>query len=60
MLFLGNPKLMSLAGQSFDKSDDEKDAVQVYFYDEKWEIPAGLALLQFITPANTIANSFAD
>ena len=42
------------------KSDDEKDVVQVYFYDEKWEIPAGLALLQFITPANTIANSFAD
>ena len=35
----------------------EKEKVQVYFYDEKWEIPAGLALLQFITPANTIANS---
>lgn len=30
---------------------------QVYFYDEKWEIPAGLALLQLVTPAGTIANS---
>ena len=30
---------------------------QVYFYDEMWEIPAGLALLQLITPAGTIANT---
>lgn len=36
-----------------------RDTVQIYFYDEKWEIPAGLALLQFITPANTISNSNA-
>ena len=42
------------------KTNDEMDAVQVYFYDEKWEIPAGLALLQFITPANTIGNSDAN
>lgn len=35
----------------------EDGAVKVYFYDEQWEIPAGLALLQFVTPANTIANS---
>lgn len=39
------------------KCDDE--AVRVYFYDEEWEIPAGMALLQFVTPANTIANSNA-
>jgi hypothetical protein len=35
------------------------DAVKVYLYDEQWEIPAGMALLQFVTPANTIANSNA-
>ncbi|KAL7489336.1 hypothetical protein ACHAW6_014944 [Cyclotella cf. meneghiniana] len=34
-----------------------KDAVRVYLYDETWEIPAGLALLQLVTPAGTIANS---
>ena len=32
-------------------------AVQVYFYDEEWEIPAGLALLQLVTPAGTIRRS---
>jgi len=37
--------------------DDEVARVQVNFYDEKWEIPAGLALLQLITPAGTIRNS---
>lgn len=31
--------------------------LKVYFYDEEWEIPAGLALLQLITPAGTIANT---
>ena len=30
---------------------------RVYFYDEEWEIPAGRALLQIITPAGTIPNS---
>ena len=34
-------------------------AYQVYFYDEMWEVPAGLALLQLITPAGTIANTTA-
>jgi hypothetical protein len=43
--------------QNADKGG--KARVQVYFYDEQWEIPAGLALLQFITPANTISNSNA-
>jgi len=32
-------------------------AFQVYFYDEMWEIPAGLALLQLVTKAGTIANT---
>jgi len=35
----------------------EEKTYQVYFYDEMWEIPAGLALLQLVTPAGTIANS---
>lgn len=30
---------------------------QVYFYDESWELPAGLALLQLVTKAGTIANT---
>lgn len=33
---------------------DQNDGLQVYFYDEAWEMPAGKALLQLITPANTI------
>lgn len=37
--------------------EKQDNAVQVYFYDEEWEIPAGLALLQLITKAGTIANS---
>ncbi|ACI64927.1 predicted protein [Thalassiosira pseudonana CCMP1335] len=49
----------------YEATTNEEDkqhqaALQVYFYDEKWEIPAGLALLQFITPAGTIANSNAE
>ena len=37
-----------------DDSSGSRTAVQVYFYDEEWEIPAGLALLQLVTPAGTI------
>ncbi len=37
--------------------EEESNAVQVYFYDEEWEIPAGLALLQLVTPAGTIRRS---
>ena len=33
------------------------EAYQVYFYDEQWDIPAGLALLQLITTAGTIKGS---
>lgn len=27
------------------------EGVRVFFYDEKWEMPAGKALLQLVTPA---------
>jgi hypothetical protein len=39
---------------SLQKDDVADSAFQVYFYDEIWEIPAELALLQLITP-NTSA-----
>ena len=39
------------------KEVGEESAVQVYFYDEMWEIPAGRALLQLVTKAGTIANT---
>jgi len=39
------------------KGNDSSSSVQVYFYDEEWEIPAGLALLQLVTPAGTIRRS---
>lgn len=32
----------------------EFSALRVYYYDEKWEMPAGRALLQIITPGGTI------
>lgn len=37
--------------------EGRKTYYQVYFYDEMWEIPAGLALLQLITPAGTVPNT---
>eukprot|EP00978_Attheya_sp_CCMP212_P016848 scaffold44486_cov46-Attheya_sp.AAC.2 len=42
-----------------DESGDGQantNGVRVYFYDECWEIPASQALLQLITPADTIPN----
>jgi hypothetical protein len=38
-----------------DNRDDT--ALHVYRYDEEWEIPAGRALLQLVTPANTVPNT---
>jgi hypothetical protein len=41
-------------------STEEEELVyyyQVYLYDEQWEIPAGLALLQLVTKAGTIPNT---
>ena len=40
-----------------DSSTEEESIYQVYFYDEQWEISAGLALLQLVTRAGTIANT---
>ena len=37
--------------------EEGKTYYQVYFYDEMWEIPAGMALLQLITPAGTVPNT---
>ncbi|KAL7523615.1 hypothetical protein ACHAXR_001176 [Thalassiosira sp. AJA248-18] len=37
--------------------NNSQPAVKVYFYDEEWEVPAGLALLQLVTTAGTIANT---
>ena len=42
--------------EDYDVGDGRK-IYQVYFYDEMWEIPAGLALLQLITPAGTVPNT---
>ena len=36
------------------KETGEQDALQVYFYDEQWEIPASRALLQLVTTGETI------
>lgn len=33
------------------------EGVRVYFYDECWELPAGKALMQLITPGGMIPNS---
>jgi hypothetical protein len=44
---------------SQEKDDVIESAFQVYFYDEMWEIPAGLALLQLVTKAETIPNTGA-
>jgi len=38
-------------------SRDDETFLQIYKYDEKWEIPAYQALLQLITPAGTFPNS---
>jgi hypothetical protein len=42
---------------SQEKDDAIDSSFQVYFYDETWEIPAGLALLQLVTKVGTIANT---
>ena len=43
--------------QEKKEEEDGQMYYQVYFYDEEWEIPAGLALLQLVTKAGTIANT---
>jgi len=39
-----------------DENGDGLDGFRVYFYDEKWEMPASKALLQLVTPAGTIGH----
>lgn len=39
---------------------EQKSSLQVYEYDEKWEIPAYQALLQLVTAAGTFPNSTTD
>ena len=43
------------SSENSSNSGDNR-GVCVYFYDEEWEIPAGQALLQLVTPAGTIPN----
>lgn len=52
------PKIDVIGRTKFWYNDNEKgENVQVYFYDEMWEIPAGLALMQLVTKAGTISNT---
>lgn len=51
---IGRTKFWYRQGET---NGNDNGAVQVYFYDEEWEIPAGLALLQLVTPAGTIRRS---
>lgn len=54
---IGQTKFWYQEKEVVDNNYGSAPAVQVYFYDEEWEIPAGLALLQLITPAGTIRRS---
>jgi hypothetical protein len=38
-------------------NDNGQEGYKVYFYDEEWELAAGTALLQLITPKGSIPNS---
>lgn len=43
--------------ESENKSDKSvSSGLRVYYYDEKWEMPAGRALLQLVTPGGTITS----
>lgn len=44
-------------GDVVGEEKEAEEAYQVYFYDEQWEIPAGLALLQLVTKAGTISST---
>ena len=53
-----NPKIDVIGRTKFwYKEDDAKKYYRVFFYDEEWEIPAGKALLQLVTPEGTISSS---
>ncbi len=42
------------SGDRSDNKDEKMSALRVYYYDERWEMPAFRALLQLVTPAGTI------
>lgn len=44
------PKIDVIGRTKFWFRDNQGTGLQVYFYDEAWEMPAGKALLQLITP----------
>jgi hypothetical protein len=48
------PKIDVIGRTKFWYRDDSN---LVYFYDEKWEVPAYQALLQLVTPADTFPNT---
>lgn len=50
------PRIDVIGRTKFWYSNAE-EGVRVYFYDECWELPAGRALLQLVTPGGTIPNS---
>lgn len=50
------PKVDVIGRTKFWYRPVENGGFRVYFYDECWELPAGRALLQLITPAGTIPN----
>lgn len=54
---IGRTKFWYRSCTMTEGSEAEDKAYQVYFYDEKWEIPAGLALMQLVTKAGTIPNT---
>jgi hypothetical protein len=54
---IGRTKFWYQTSYGRAEDDAEEAMCQVYFYDEKWEIPAGLALLQLVTKAGTINNT---
>ncbi|KAL7524002.1 hypothetical protein ACHAWF_000780, partial [Thalassiosira exigua] len=51
---------IDVVGRTKFRYEDEGGVVRVRCYDEEWEVPAGLALLQLITPTGTIPNSTRD
>jgi hypothetical protein len=50
------PRIDVIGRTKFWYKRDANGGLAVYFYDESWEMPAGKALLQLITPAGTISS----
>jgi hypothetical protein len=55
---LWKPKIDVIGQTKFwFRKEEPGDSLQIYEYDEKWEVPAYQALLQLVTPAGTFPNS---